>query len=129
VIGLLYVYAGFVVYICSRIDDDYDNVNDVITGRASSSTTARLRRTSVPLYGRANKNDESGDESDSVRSLHRDPQRHRMLTWRDQWQPASANRLPAADGNNNGNSHCKTRIVRVPFIRELGVSRRKMRIP
>jgi len=65
------------------------------TGPAS---VVNLRRSSVPLYGRGNKN----VEPDSVISLHRDPlHRRNMLMWRQHWQPpASHNRLH--DNNVNG---------------------------
>jgi len=68
---------------------------------------ARLRRTSVPVYGRTRShnvnNDGSSDGSGSIASLHRDPlHRRNILIWRDHWQPESANRLSDADGNNNG---------------------------
>ena len=89
---------------CSRASDE--EVADV--GRRSSRTTARLRRTSVPVYGRGNKNnnDDASDDSDSVVSLHRDPL-HRgasKLVWRSHRQPASGNRLPNANRNNDNNS-------------------------
>jgi len=82
--------------------------------RTSSSTTPRLRpRTSVPVYGQRNKriNDDSSDDSDIDVSLHRDPlHRHNTkLTWRDHWQPTSANRRFNADriNNNNNNNNSK----------------------
>jgi len=90
--------------VCRASDDeDADNVPG---RRVSSRTTARLRRTSIPLFGQRknnNNNDDSSEESGSVVSLHRDPlHRHNILTWRDNWQQATANRLPSADRNNNG---------------------------
>ena len=86
----------------STSDDDKD-VDDVAVGHASGSTTVRLRRSSVPVYGQGNKSD-SSDDADSVVSLHRDSLygRRRNMMWRQHWQPpASEDRLHNADRNNN----------------------------
>jgi len=88
--------------ICSSSHDE--DIDDVVARRDSSRNSARLRRNSAQLFGRGNKNnnEDSSDDSDSVRSLHRDPlHRHNLLMWRDNWHPAFSNRLPNIDRNNN----------------------------
>ena len=91
--------------LCRASDEEV--ADDVAVRRRSSRTAARLRRTSVPLYGRKNNNnnnDDASDDSDSVVSLHRDPlHRSGMLTWRHPWQPAFGGRLPNADRDDNNN--------------------------
>ena len=97
------------VSVCRRSDDE-DTDNAAVRWRVGSSTTPRLRRRSVHVFGERNKtnNDNSSDDSDSIMSLHRDPlHRRNMLTWRDHWHTASANRLYNADRNNNNNNNGK----------------------
>ena len=96
---------------CRTSEEDPD---DVPGRRVSSRTTARLRRTSVPVYGRRKNNSSnnagSSDGSGSVLSLHRDAlHRRNMLTWRGHWQPSSAD----ADNNNNNNNGITPVICRL----------------
>ena len=77
----------------------------VVRRRDGIGTTPRLRRTSVPIFGQKNKND-NGDDSDSTVSLHRDPlHRRNMFLWRDHWQPTAIR--PSNDNNNDNDNSSK----------------------